>query len=108
MKTLPATPEALAAATATGRTAVLFHAHACPFCREFAPRFRRHVDGMPGLAAAEVVMDGASPLWGTLSIEVVPTMVLYQDGQVAGRRDGRLGVGLDDEDLAGLLGPRPA
>ena len=83
-----------------GRTAVLFHATWCPFCRAFRPSFEAAVADMPGVVAAEAILDDEDdPMWLDWSVDVVPTVVLFQDGHVAARLDGEEGLGLIEADL---------
>jgi thiol-disulfide isomerase/thioredoxin len=94
------TAGALSAATATGRAAVLFQSTACPFCRAFAPEFRRTVGHHPDIREVEVLLDDEyDPLWTQFDIEVLPSVVFFEDGMVVSRLDGRLGVGLSTSDL---------
>jgi thioredoxin 1 len=82
------------------RTVVLFHASWCPFCRRFRPAFQDLAAQAQGLAAAEVLLDDErNPLWAEHRINVVPTVVVFDDGKPVHRLDGFAGVGLTEEDL---------
>jgi len=97
-------PEGLARAVARGRSVVLFHATWCPHCRRFAPEFRRALEAADGRRAVEAVVDDeANPLWTLHAIEVVPTVIFFEDGRATKRLDGVLGVGLDAERLGSAL-----
>ncbi len=92
----------------SGTWAVAFLADWCPFCRAFAPRFER----LAGTGSFQIAMgdvtDEASPLWDAFGIDVIPTVVIFRDGAPGFRRDGALGRGLSDSDLAAIraeLGP---
>jgi thioredoxin 1 len=77
-----------------GTWVVAFVADWCPFCRSFLPTFAR-LDGEPGFRTAiGDVSDEVSPLWDDLRIDVVPTLVVFQDGRPIHREDGLLGRGL--------------
>ncbi len=94
------TAGALSTATASGRTAVLFQANECPFCRAFAPDFRRTLQKRPDIREVEALMDFEDDtMWAQFAIEVVPTVVFFEDGMVVSRLDGRLGVGLSMAEL---------
>jgi thioredoxin 1 len=85
-----------------GTVAVAFLADWCPFCRVFAPEFERLAeDGGPATLVADVT-DEASPLWDRFRIEVVPTVVVFHDGQAIFRADGVPGQGLGAEALAAI------
>ncbi len=85
-----------------GTWVVAFVADWCPFCREFLPEF----SGMAGrgfeLARADVTSYD-SALWDDYRIDVVPTVVVFRDGNAIFRVDGRLGEGLDGNDLSKIV-----
>lgn len=81
-----------------GTWVVAFLADWCPFCRAFYPPFaaldRRGFE----LARADLTsMD--SGLWDRFRIEVVPTVLVFREGKVVYRADGRCGEGLGPRDL---------
>ncbi len=77
-----------------GRYAVVFSADWCPFCRDFLPKFAA-LEGNPKFHVAQVdLTDLQSPLWEQFEIEVVPSVVVFRDGEVTQRTDGIAGVGL--------------
>lgn len=60
----------------------------------FYPEFETAMNG-GGLPWAEVdISDTEDPLWETFEIKVVPTVIVFKDGQPVFRRDGILGRGL--------------
>ena len=98
------TDQTLKPAVAKGRTVVLCRSSWCPFCRTFEPLFRRRTGSLAGVAVAELVLDDErSPLWETLRLSVVPTVLLFEDGKVTQRLDGCLGAGLADGPLCAFL-----
>ncbi len=98
------TEETLKPAVAKGRTLVLCRSSWCPFCTAFEPLFRRRAAALTGLPVAELVLDDErSPLWDSLKLSVVPTVLLFEDGKVTQRLDGRLGAGLADGPLCAFL-----
>lgn len=85
-----------------GVWAVCFGADWCPFCTAFLKTFQR-LDTAGDLRIAwGDVTDTDSPLWDSFSIEVIPTLVVFRDGEATWRRDGRAGRGLSDADVAAM------
>jgi thioredoxin 1 len=80
----------------TGTLAVLFAAEWCPFCRRFSPIFDSALakNGMTGALAD--LNDEENPLWETFDVQVVPTVMIFKDGELVYRKDGTLGQGLPD------------
>jgi len=71
---------------------VLYHATWCPFCRAFLPVYRKLAKGR------EVVLDDeADPNWN--GIEVVPTVVAYENGKEAARLEAGPGIGISEADF---------
>ncbi len=65
----------------------------------FYSDFERAMSG-GGLPWAEVdISDTDDPLWETFDVEVVPTVIVFKDGQPVFRRDGLLGRGLSRKAL---------
>lgn len=85
----------------TGTWAIAFLADWCPYCRTFAPEFARLSGYGFDLAVADVTSE-QSPLWDRFEIEVVPTVIVFRDGNVVFRADGRYMEGLDSNDLAAI------
>ncbi len=85
-----------------GTWAVSFLASWCPFCRAFRPKFEGF-STPPGvrLAVADLSED-SNPLWESLGIEVVPTLIVFREGTRVWRRDGQGGVGLGAADLEAM------
>ncbi len=86
------------------KAAVLFHATWCPFCRAFRPVFRDVMADNGDWAPIDATIDDEeNSLWERYGIEVVPTVIFFDDGQVIRRLDGRRGVGLKQADLRKAL-----
>jgi thioredoxin-like negative regulator of GroEL len=88
-----------------GRKAVvLFLADWCPHCRRFQPVFHDVTRGQGEFTPLEVDLDDEdSPLWGAYGIDVVPSVLFFDDGRVTRRLDGQLGVGLEEQQLRAAL-----
>ena len=79
-----------------GTLAVLFAAEWCPFCGRFSPIFESALsEKLPGALAD--LSDLENPLWEQFGIDVVPTVMLFKDGELVYRKDGILGRGLADD-----------
>jgi len=73
---------------------VLFYAEWCPFCRSFYAEFDKALNSR-GVRWAEVDISGDdNPLWERFGISIVPTVIVFKDGQPVFRRDGVQGRGL--------------
>jgi thioredoxin 1 len=87
----------------SGTLVVLFAAEWCPFCRRFSPIFESALaeKGMP--TALADLTDLGNPLWETFDIQVVPTVMVFKDGELIHRMDGVLGQGLPDSAMSEVL-----
>jgi thioredoxin 1 len=82
------------------RVLALFYASWCPYCRSFLPVFDKNAAkrGL-NLALRVKVDDYDNPLWDEYSIGAVPTVILFDEGKVCRRLDGRFGYGLGEKQL---------
>jgi thioredoxin 1 len=82
------------------RALVLFHASWCPYCRSFLSVFEKNAaKGGFNTALSVKVDDYDNPLWDDYSIGAVPTVILFDEGKVCRRLDGRFGQGLNEKQL---------
>jgi len=82
------------------RVVALFYASWCPYCRSFLAVFDKNAaKGGFNLAVRVKVDDYDNPLWDDYSIGVVPTVILFDEGKVLRRLDGRFGRGLSEKQL---------
>jgi thiol-disulfide isomerase/thioredoxin len=84
------------------RVFVLFYASWCPFSRRFLSTFEKFAQDKSRTCLSVVVDDKAS-LCEKYSIEVYPTVLVFDKGKVIRRFDGVLGVGLSEERLMSLI-----
>ncbi len=84
-------------------TIVMFTTSWCPFCRRFKPRFVEATAKTHVRSAMVFIDDWENPLWDEYRVDVVPTLVVFDKGKPVYRRDGILGRGLGDHDLAAIL-----
>lgn len=77
---------------------VLFYSAWCPFCTSFMPSFEKLAKAEPG-RCVRVCTDDLGELEDMFSVEVVPTVLFFEEGRLAARLDGLLGRGLSEENL---------
>jgi len=86
-----------------GPMVVAFWAEWCPFCRRFRPWFERAHAARGGRFLIARLDDEGNPLWEDFRVAVVPTVAVFREGRVAARRDGILGRGISEAELAAFL-----
>ena len=95
--------EAFNALAAAGRPlAILFYSAWCPFCTDFLPVFEKHAAAAPE-NFRRALTDDMPGIEDRYAIEVVPTVLFFKGGKVAGRLDGVLAAGLSEPSLAKFL-----
>jgi hypothetical protein len=71
---------------------ILYHATWCPFCRSFAPKFRKMVPG-----GEEILLDDQTdPLWVNLRIDLVPTVIAMEGEREVKRLQAKAGIGITE------------
>ena len=86
------------------RVLALFYASWCPFCRRFLPAFdKKYSKYSFNLVLRVKVDDDDNPLWEEYSIGAVPTVILFEEGQVCRRLNGRFGYGLSEKQFEDWL-----
>jgi len=78
----------------SGTLAVLFAAEWCPFCQRFGPIFESALAEKGAPRALADLSDLENPLWEVFDIHVVPTVVVFKEGEPVYRKNGILGQGL--------------
>ncbi len=75
----------------------IFYSSWCPYCMRFVPIFSKKVAEKKIENIVHVLLDDYdNPLWDDYGISAVPTIILFENGKVASRLDGRLGSGLSE------------
>lgn len=87
------------------RVFVLFYASWCPFSQRFLPIFDEYARDNPE-NCLRVKIDDKAKLCEKYSVDVVPTVLLFEKGKVAKRLDGIPGAGLNKEQLRNLVNKR--
>jgi len=82
---------------------VLFYASWCPFSQKFLPIFEKYAHENPQ-SCLRVKIDDKARLCEKYSVDVVPTVLLFERGTVTKRLDGLPGAGLDEKGLKKLVG----
>jgi thioredoxin-like negative regulator of GroEL len=83
------------------RAVVLFYASWCPFSQKFLPIFDKYSKGKEQ-SCLRVKIDDKASLCEKYSIDVVPTVILFENGKVSKRLDGVPGMGLKEKHLMDL------
>jgi thioredoxin-like negative regulator of GroEL len=89
-----------------GPYVVCFGAAWCSPTRRFMPKFVALQDKLPAKVAIADITDREDRLWDVFRIRITPSIIVFRDGAVQMRVDGRRFVGLTDSDLAKLKGAR--
>ncbi len=80
----------------SGTLTVLFAAEWCPFCRRFSSIFDSVLSEKGMARGMADLSDLENPLWEEFDIDVVPTVMIFKEGELVYRKDGTLGRGLPD------------
>ena len=79
---------------------VLFYSSWCPFCRSFLPIFNKNAQNREDKKFLRVKIDRfLNPIWEKYSVNVVPTVILFQGNKAHRRLDGVLGVGIKEKEF---------
>lgn len=85
------------------RAYVLFYASWCPFSKKFLPIFEKYSNQTPE-SCIKIIADNNESLCERYSIEIFPTVILFENGAVSKRLDGKPHFGLEEAQLRELLG----
>ena len=84
------------------KTLVLFYADWCPCCTNFKPTFEE-MNSSNLQKKAALVNEDENPLWDRFNIQVIPTMISFQNGKILTRRDAKKGIGLTRTDMESII-----
>lgn len=70
----------------------------------FTPIFETILNGKAITGAYVDLSDLSNPVWEIFEIDVVPTVVVFKDGNPVFRRDGIPGRGLSRKDMEEIVG----
>jgi thioredoxin-like negative regulator of GroEL len=86
----------------SGTYVVCFGAHWCSVTRRFMPKFVERKGQWPGTLAIADITEKGSPLWDVFRIRISPSILVFQDGMVVARVDGRRMIGIHDSAMEKL------
>ena len=72
----------------------------CPFCQAFLPIFKKYAQERKDCL---LVRDDSESIADHYAIEVIPTVLYFEDGVLKKRLDGALGKGLGEKELVDFL-----
>ena len=81
---------------------VLFYASWCPYSNRFLPVFTKWAEENPQ-KCLRVMIDDLESVCDKYQIEVYPTVLYFEKGQVSKRLDGKPGVGLNIKNLTDFV-----
>ncbi len=82
-----------AAVASRDKLMVLFYATWCPFSRAFLETYSRHAEaGDP--CYARIIVDDGDPIVAKYGIEIFPTVLFFEKGELVRRLDGAYHRGL--------------
>jgi thioredoxin 1 len=81
---------------------VLFYATWCHFSQRFLPIYTKCTANHP-TPCTRIALDDLPELCDKYSIDIYPTVLLFQNGEVVKRLDGSPGAGLTEGQLKKLL-----
>ncbi|MRR18101.1 MAG: thioredoxin [Deltaproteobacteria bacterium] len=84
-----------------GRTIAMVYVSWCPFCRKALPVFEKQAGETPHPLL--LVTDDEERVADLYGIDIFPTLILFDKGQVVKRLDGKPGVGLNDKQIADFI-----
>jgi thiol-disulfide isomerase/thioredoxin len=84
------------------RVFVLFYASWCPFSQAFLPIYDRYFEKQPQ-TFLRVMIDDREELMDRYLVDVLPTVIFFENGRIKRRCDGEAGIGLSEEGLLDII-----
>lgn len=84
----------------TEKALVLVYATWCPFCMRFLPVFQRYAQGKDNYIFAE---DNQEMIAEQYHVDIIPTVLFFEKGEVTLRLDGAPGMGLNEKQLLDFI-----
>jgi len=82
----------------------LFSSSWCPFCQRFANAFNSNLSKCKfDLILLVNMNDYDSPLWDEYDVNAVPTLILFEKGEIKSRLDAGSGTGLNEKQFLDWL-----
>jgi hypothetical protein len=85
-----------------GTYAVCFSAAWCPVTRRFMPHFIALKNSLPATFAIADITELDDPLWDDFRIRITPSIIVFREGSVLYRVDGRRILGIANSALTKL------
>ncbi len=82
------------------RVMMLIYASWCPFCVRFLPVFEKQAQEREDMV---MVQDNQEIIADKYEVNVVPTILLFENGILTNRLDGVLGIGLSEKGLLDFI-----
>ncbi len=84
---------------------ILFYADWCPYCKKFIPIFEEVIKKINTkiLVGSIKLNDDDNPLWDRFNINAVPTLIAFSNNSIKSRRDAKMGLGLNKDDINSIL-----
>jgi len=76
----------------TGKSLIVFSADWCPYCISFFNNLKEY-GKIDSILIADIT-DVESKLWDDFDLNIVPTMAIFENGNLVKRWDGIIGQGL--------------
>jgi thioredoxin 1 len=83
-----------------GKLVILVYATWCPFCMRFLPVFKKYAKDDGQFILAE---DNNEIVAEKYDVDIVPTVLVFENGQIIKRLDGGAGIGLTESELSEFL-----
>lgn len=82
-----------------GKLITLVYATWCPFCMRFLPVFRKYANDERFI----LVEDNNEEIADRYDVDIIPTVLIFENGQVIKRLDGVAGLGLVESEFAEFI-----